>query len=97
MKFIEITPENKPLTIVVGRGNIFQRPYNDVSYILAHVEGSGLANKMCLISISTGQRWASPVPVKDIESLTDEELDMVFAGYNDFVLVSNSKKYKIVY
>jgi hypothetical protein len=38
-------------------------------YIIAQVE----ANKVCLISLINGNRWADPIEVKNIGSITEEE------------------------
>lgn len=39
------------------------------TYILAQVE----ANKVCLISLRSGNRWANPVEVMDVEEIRVKE------------------------
>ena len=54
---------------------------SDMAYILAQTE----RNKVCLICLSTGNRWRDPVSVSNFDSITAEEFAEI-AGSGDFYL-----------
>lgn len=54
--------------IVIGIGQKFRRDKYEV-YILAQVE----SHRVCLISLTDGNRWVEPQYIDDIRSLTSEE------------------------
>ena len=91
MKFIKV---NNPIEINIGRGDRVR--ILDYEYILAQVNGTTLKNEMCLINLTTGNRYANPVIVEDVNKLTDGEIHSIFIGdESEFVLVKNGEKFKI--
>jgi hypothetical protein len=59
------------------RGHIYSR--NRENYILACVD----YYKIALISLRGGNRWSSPVRVRDIENISKKESEKIFDGFFD--------------
>ena len=69
------------------RGNFYYNISMNSIYILCQVDHN---NGVCLVGISTANRYSNPVSVSDISTITDSEFyDVCMGEVEDFKLLSS--------